>query len=334
MAQTTLLRTAQPVPHVPRHAAPLPAGVATEVLAPAVPSPQQPAANRKALQPAPPLGWFMVGVCLTILAAMLLGFALELSVVGNFRHYRDQVTAYANFRIGLQDGTAPVSQTDFHGKLLKPGVSVAFLEIPDIGVHEVVFEGTTSGILESGPGHLRDTVLPGQVGTSEILGRQAAFGGPFGSLHKLKQGSLIAVKTGGGPSQYKVIDIRHAGDPVPPAPAAGAGRLVLVTGDGPTYAPRDVLRVDADLVSTPQPTGRLLFGASALSAAERPMASNQGAWMNLVLWAEALLVVSVLWVWLRAVWGRWQVWVVGTPVLIAVGIGLAAQAAQLLPNLL
>ncbi|MFT2675577.1 hypothetical protein ACMWQR_28500, partial [Escherichia coli] len=67
------------------------------------------------------------------------------------------------FRAQLQAGTAPVSEGDFEDNLLKDGVPVAILSIPQLGIDEVVAEGTTSGVLMKGPGHRRDTVLPGQA---------------------------------------------------------------------------------------------------------------------------------------------------------------------------
>ena len=49
----------------------------------------------------------------------------------------------------------------------------------------VVVEGTTPGEPDAGPGHLRDTPLPGQAGVSVVFGRRATFGAPFASLPQL-----------------------------------------------------------------------------------------------------------------------------------------------------
>jgi sortase A len=45
-----------------------------------------------------------------------------------------------------------------------------------------VVEGTASSDLLDGPGHLRSTVLPGQVGTSVVMGRAKTYGAPFGAI--------------------------------------------------------------------------------------------------------------------------------------------------------
>ena len=51
------------------------------------------------------------------------------------------------------------------------GVPVAIIDIPHIGVHEVVVEGARSGQLREGPGHLVGSSLPGQPGNAVIAGR-------------------------------------------------------------------------------------------------------------------------------------------------------------------
>ncbi|MFD0572399.1 sortase [Kitasatospora gansuensis] len=62
------------------------------------------------------------------------------------------------------------------------------MEIPQLGLREVIREGSTGEVLAAGPGHRRDTAMPGQAGSSVLLGRQAGFGGPFGSIGQLRTG--------------------------------------------------------------------------------------------------------------------------------------------------
>jgi sortase A len=70
-----------------------------------------------------------------------------------------------------------------------------------------------------------------------------------------------------------------------------------------------------------------------LPAADLPMRGDRAAWLLVVLWAEALLVLAVAFVWARHRWGRWQAWVVGVPMLAFVGLSLALEVTRLLPNL-
>ena len=201
------------------------------------------------------VGFAFAGAALCVLAALLLGFAANLTIVGHLQHSRDQQTAYDEFRRQLALGIAPVGQQTYDGKLLEPGAPVALLRIPVLGLKEVVGESTTSGVLMSGPGHRRDTPLPGQAGTSVIMGRQWGYGSPFNDLHQLPVGTEIRVTTGQGTATYEVSAIRREGDPLPPVLKEDEGRLTLITADGGPYTPSgtDPRRRDADQRRTAQP---------------------------------------------------------------------------------
>jgi sortase A len=274
------------------------------------------------------------GAALCILAALLLSLVAELTVVGSLQHSRDQQVDYASLRSQLAEGTAPTGQLDSNGGLLAPGTPVALLRIPALGIDEVVAEGTTSSILVSGPGHRRDSVMPGQPGTSVIFGRQAAYGGPFGRLIDLPVGSPIEVVNGQGTFTYIVSGVRGPGAPQPATLEPGKGRLTLVTATGTPYTAAGTLRVDAELQGAAAELPSRVLGAGSLEAAERPMSGDPAAWIPLVFWAQGLLLAAIGFVLLLSRWGRWQAWVVGVPVLSFVGLGVAGQVALLLPNLL
>ena len=212
---------------------------------------------------------FLVASILIIFSVLCLGFLANLLIVSQLVHARDQEVLYSDFRSELANAIAPVGQTDVNGALLRSGAPVAILEIPDLGMKEVVVEGTTSSVTQSGPGHKRDTVLPGQPGTSVIYGRQAAFGAPFGQLEILQPGMTIVATTGQGPAEYRVIGVRRPGDPLPPVLEPGQGRLTLVTAMGPRFMPTDLLRVDAELVTPAQPAPPRLITAASLDMDQR-----------------------------------------------------------------
>ncbi|HEX4705359.1 MAG TPA: sortase [Pseudonocardiaceae bacterium] len=278
----------------------------------------------------------VASTALLILSASLLGFALYIGVISQLHYDRAQHDSYADFRVELAQATAPVGPTrpDNPHALLALGTTVAVLTIPEIDVHAVVFEGTTGAVLQDGPGHLRDTVLPGQSGVSEILGRATSYGGPFGRISELNPGDTFTVTTGQGVSDFRVLDTRRAGDTEPPPVAAGKGRLVLATADGNPFLPTGVLRVDADLVSQTQPTPARVLTAAQLPPAELPLAGDPSALFPLVLWGQGLLLAAGLLTWTRGRWGRWQVWIVGVPVLGFFGLAVADQVSQLLFNLI
>ncbi len=269
-----------------------------------------------------------------VLSSMLVGFAVYVVFVSQLQQARDQTLLWASYRSELAEAVAPVGQVDDEGRVLIPGTPVALIEIPAIGVSQVVVEGTTSDQLKTGPGHRRDSALPGQAGTALVYGRQAAFGGPFGRLPELRIGDEITTTTGQGTATYRVTGLRYAGDPQPQPLAAGQGRLTLVTADGTPFIPEDTMRVDALLVSEAQPAPAKVVTLASLSPAEQPMAGDSSGIFTLVLWVQLLLVTGLAVAWAAIRWGRWQAWLIGVPVLLAVGLGVANATSSFLPNLL
>jgi sortase (surface protein transpeptidase) len=187
---------------------------------------------------------------LIFVAVTMAMFLANLFVFSHIQHASTQAQLRTSFTEKLALATAPTSEGDENLILLADGTPVALLEIPDLGVSEIVVEGTDSTALRSGPGHRRDTVLPGQLGTSVIMGRASAFGGPFAAIHTLQPGTLFSVVTGQGQHIYKVIGMRYAGEPEPAPAAEGVSRIVLETGRGLPYSPFGVTRVDAQMIAT------------------------------------------------------------------------------------
>jgi sortase A len=271
----------------------------------------------------------MAFVC--IIAESLL---LQLVIVSSVQQRASQQRAFEAFRGDLARGTAPVGPTGANDRPLPPGSPVAYIEIPSIGVKQVVVDGTSSSNLFTGPGHRRDTPLPGQPGVSVLLGRKAAYGGPFAEIKRLRPQAMIHVTTGQGRFDYRVSGVRREGERVPAAPAPNAGRLTLVTAAGRAFVPSGVLRVDADLVSPTVPGETRPIDAASLPAAEQIMGADTGTLWALALWLQALVLVvlGATWAWFR--WGRARTWIVFLPLLTFVGISLSGEAARLLPNLL
>jgi LPXTG-site transpeptidase (sortase) family protein len=273
------------------------------------------------------------GALLT-LSVLLLGVCAQMILLSPLQHRAAQTAGFDRLRGELAAGTVPVSQTDQSGRLLAPGTPLMLLEIPKLQVREVVFEGTDSDVLAKGPGHRRDTLLPGQAGIGVIMGRAAAYGGPFGRLDELVPGDTFRITTGQGRFTFRVLDLRRAGDPAPAAPASGKGRVVLMTATGTPYLPRGVLRLDADLVGDAADTPAMRIVPESLPPSELPLRGGSLTWWELVLWLQALAVASVaaVWSWFR--WGRRQTWVVFTALVGSLGLQLAEQLTRLLPNLL
>jgi len=244
---------------------------------------------------------------------------------------RSQTGLYAKLRAEFASETAPV------GGGIKNGAPVALLDAPKAGLRQaVVVEGTSSADLQKGPGHLVNTVLPGQAGISAILGKGVTFGAPFANITKLAAGDPITVTTGQGVAHYVVNDVRGSGDPLPPALATGQGRLtfVAVVGSGwrAGWAPTQTVYVDATLQGAgfAAPPGR----PTQTPSEQSPMEGSAGALYPLVLWLQLLVAAGVAVAWARGHWRGWQVWLAGAPIVFAISWMATETAARLLPNLL
>jgi LPXTG-site transpeptidase (sortase) family protein len=299
-----------------------------------------PSLARDAGPSGPSLASYPVSVALAVLAVILLSFVLYVAVFGGVEERAAQHAAFDKLRGELANGTGPLGQTDWqpgqttNGRLLAAGTPVALLEIPAIHAHDVVVEGTSGSALMAGPGHRRDTVLPGQAGLSYILGRAAAYGGPFKRIHDLHKGDRIITTTQDGTSTFKVVDVRRAGDPEPPPLAAGKSRLVLETATGASFMPSGVLLVDADQVTKTLPSAPAGLSLGSLPADEKPLGTDTGTVWALVFWLEAVLILSVGMVWSWHRWGKVQTWIVFVPLAALVGYFLSRQVVLLLPNLM
>jgi sortase A len=276
----------------------------------------------------------LVRGCLSIVAALLFSFVANVVVLSQVQHLVSQQQLYNEFRQQLADGTAPVSEGDYNDVLLADGAPVAVIEIPQIGLHDVVVEGTSGDALTAGPGHRRDTVLPGQQGISVIMGRAAAYGGPFGRIQELAPGDSFTVRTGQGKQVFEVIGVRYAGDPTPASPKGGESRLMLQTARGPAFIPSGVAYVDAQLRSEVQGSGQRQTTFSTLPAEDKPMATDMSTVWALVFALQFLLAAQFAAVWAFRTIGAQKTWIVFVPIGVLAVIYVGNQLTPLLPNLL
>jgi sortase A len=71
------------------------------------------------------------------------------------------------------------------------GDAIGRLQIDRIGLNSVVIQGTTTAILQRGPGHYPTTQLPGQGGTVAIAGHRTTYGAPFRNINEIRDGDEI-----------------------------------------------------------------------------------------------------------------------------------------------
>lgn len=272
----------------------------------------------------------MISVTLAIASLAML---VNMFIVGPLHHRSRQEQLRDEFREQLATGTAPLGAVDGGQRPIRQGTPVALLEIPSIGLSEVVVEGTGGGELFGGPGHRRDTPLPGQPGTSVIMGRSATFGAPFGSLARLEPGAEVRATTGQGTFDFLVIGRRRAGDPVPPPLQPTWARITLVTAAGSALTPTGAVEVDADLVGYSVGGVAPLITEAQLPVEERTMAVDTRTIWRLAFWLQGLIVLSVAFVWAWIRWGRAQAWICVVPTMVVAGLAATGEALKLLPNL-
>jgi sortase A len=262
-----------------------------------------------------------VGLGVTLLGAFLLGLVLYLFVLSGVQEARSQTILYAQLRGELASQVAPL------GPAASPGAPVAILRIPAIGIrHQVIVQGTDAGSLMLGPGHRRDTPMPGQAGVAVVYGRRATFGAPFGALAQLRPGDRIIVTTGQGRAVYQVAAIggskRLIEDPDP-------NRLILVTASSPDV-PAYYLAVDARLLTQARPADTPLAG---IAPTEVALASDAGALPLTLVWALALVLVSAAGTVAAVRWSPWLAYLATAPLLLAILWNLYQNLAALLPNI-
>ena len=277
----------------------------------------------------------LVSSAFVVLALVCAWMLLQLLVLGGASEARSQHLLYAEYRSQLAQATAPTGALDYLGKPLAPGSPVALLSIPQLGLQQVVVDGTAPGDLTNGPGHLRSTPLPGQAGISVVMGRASTYGGPFRHISSLAVGTQVIVQNAEGRVVYEVTGVRRAGDPIPAPPTGKEGRLTLVSAVGRPgvlggLQPTEAVYVDATTKKA-TPAG---YVGGAVPAAEQVMGRDVSALPTLVLLLAALvaavLAISVA----RRRFPLALVWVFAVPTVMALAWATTDQVVRLLPNLM
>jgi len=75
------------------------------------------------------------------------------------------------------------------------------ISVPKIDLDSVIVEGTTHKSLLLGPGHLKDTPAPGELGNSVVTGHRDTF---FRHIHELEKGDTVLVQREGKTFTYEV----------------------------------------------------------------------------------------------------------------------------------
>jgi sortase A len=256
---------------------------------------------------------------LGIVVLTFVGFAIWFS---GLAHARSQVGLQRRFRAELSAAHAPI------GGVIATGAPVAIIDISRIGVHEVVVEGTRSGQLREGPGHLVGSSLPGQPGNTVIASRRTMYGAPFRHLAALHTGDDIHLTTGDGNATYRVTGIaRVRAEDGSVFADHGDNRLTLFTADS-TIDPSRRLVVTARLAGN-------AFAAQPLRRALDPeglgLTGDRNAIASVLVWLELLVALSALAVFALTRWSRVATWTVFAPGIAVVAWLFFENAVRLLP---
>jgi LPXTG-site transpeptidase (sortase) family protein len=266
-----------------------------------------------------------VGLVLFVVGLLLLGFLAYAFVFTGLQEARTQ-------RHLLEEYTSsPAVREALLTKVQgAEGLPVAILDVPSIGLSQVVVRGTSSTDLMSGPGLMPNTAFPGTKGNSVIAGRRTTAGAPFSNLPALRRGSAIVVTTSLGKFDYKVTHVgvatSGAADPISPT---ASPRLTLVTANPPLIS-TGFAYVVAKLV-TPPATAPI--PKKPPSQSQTGLSGDPGAIFPSLLWG-ALLVAGIY----ATITGyrrwenqEWVIYIVSTPVILAIALVWFGTIFRLLP---
>ena len=229
--------------------------------------------------------------------------------------------------------TTPAGAVALSGALPKAGAPTAILTIPAIGLDQVVVQGTSPVDLAGGPGAMPQTARLGTKGNAVIAGRRFTAGAPFARLDELKRGDKIKVVTGLGSFKYRLIHPAAevaVGDEDPASPTRRS-QLTLLTSSSMTGGGRTF--VVAKLMSSPASAARPVHPPTA---AELGVAGQAGAQASAIVWGILLimsLVASII-AYQRSRGKVLMVYVLTTPIVLAIALMFYSQLYKLLPSMI
>lgn len=128
------------------------------------------------------------------------------------------------------------------------GESIAYIEIPAIGLDDVLVAGVRTEDLKKGVGHFPFSPMPGQPGNAALAGHRTTFGQPFFNIDKLVNGDEIIITTLQGRYVYRVtgqsIVQPSDGQVVANQPDK---KMLTLTSCNPKFSARERIVITADL---------------------------------------------------------------------------------------
>jgi sortase A len=133
---------------------------------------------------------------------------------------------------------------------LQEGHAIGRIKIDRIGLSIVVVQGTDTSSLQKGPGHYRNTPIPGQPGTVAIAGHRTTYLAPFRDINQIEDGDEVRIEMPYAAFTYtvekhEIVDPSDVGIIKP----VGYDRLVL-TACHPPYSAAQRFAIFAKLTRT------------------------------------------------------------------------------------
>jgi sortase A len=266
------------------------------------------------------------GVLLLLFAGYLFGWS-DLQVAHNQHRL---LTTYGAGTCPSYSPSCAAEFAAFNGVAPADGKSAAVLQIPAIGLRQVVVEGTTASDLQQGPGLMPATSIPGSAGEAVIAGRKLTYGGAFAHIGELRAGNSISVVDYLGAFRFVVVRSLS----VPPGHTlpilhSNLGLLALVTS-AQAVPPSGFEVVEAKLVGNPVATPHRPPAATVQS--ELRLSGDTSAWWGLLGWGAALVLLLVgTTIAYRRTGRTLLVYVLSTPILLPAVLFTFENAARLLP---
>jgi len=232
------------------------------------------------------------------------------------------------------------------------GQPVGTIQIPSIGLSQVVVEGVQAAQLRTGPGHYPGTPLPGEAGNVAIAGHRTTYAHPFYDLNAVAPGDKIVITTPQGVFVYAALSssVVSPTDVSVVGPTSGA-QLTLTTCT-PRFSASTRLVLPAVLVRSelfPPADGRTSVRASTPRASTTKPATEHphdaqaigvglggdgggGSWLPPALWGLALAALTVgVWLVGRRTRRRWAVYLLGAALGLVVMFFFFTAVSPLLP---
>ncbi|MGN6377649.1 MAG: sortase [Gaiellales bacterium] len=212
-----------------------------------------------------------------------------------------------------------------------PSGPIALLEIPRLGLHQVVVQGSSPTDLQQAPGHYPASPLPGEYGNSVILGHRTVDGAPFSQLYTLRRGDEVVTVTGQGRFVYRIVKVGpvDTGRADPIGPVAGS-RLTLLTSQKATSSDR--LEVVAKLEG--RPVAVPLRAPVTAAPNELGTSGDLVALFEAIGWAQVLLIVVVLGVLAFRRWPARAAYLVTVPPVLMLLLLIFQSLDRMLPGTL